>query len=288
MRVLITGATGQLGHDLLRLLETTKDYKVIATGRPDLDITDYAKVKGFISEARPDIIIHAAAFTSVDQCESQMDLAFKVNALGARNVASVSSHIGAKLVYISTDYVFDGAKEGPYREFDTPNPLNIYGQSKLLGEQFVKEQTSRFFIIRTAWLYGIEGRNFVKTMLELGMKGEELRVVNDQRGTPSCTTDLAREIIQIMTTELYGTYHCTSQGECTWYDFAVEIFRCANLEVKIRPVSTEDYPRPARRPKNSVLDNYMLRLQGLDTMPDWRDALSLFMRENNILERVFR
>ena len=288
MRILITGATGQLGHDLLRLLETTKDYKVIATGRHDLDITDYAKVKGFISEARPDIIIHAAAFTAVDQCESQMDLAFKVNALGARNVASVSSHIGAKLVYISTDYVFDGAKKGPYREFDTPNPLNIYGQSKLLGEQFVKEQTSRFFIIRTAWLYGIEGRNFVKTMLELGMKGEELRVVNDQRGTPSCTTDLAREIVQIMTTELYGTYHCTSQGECTWYDFAVEIFRCANLEVRIKPVSTGEYPRPARRPKNSVLDNYLLRLQGLDTMPDWRDALNLFMRENNILERVFR
>lgn len=288
MRILITGAAGQLGHDLLRLLETTKDYKVIATGRHNLDITDYAKVKGFISDARPDIIIHAAAFTTVDQCEIQRDLAFKVNALGARNVASSARHIGAKLVYISTDYVFDGTKEGPYREFDTPNPLNVYGQSKLLGEQFVKEQTSRFFIIRTAWLYGIEGRNFVKTMLQLGSKGQELRVVNDQRGTPSCATDLAREIVQIMTTELYGTYHCTSQGECTWYDFAVEIFRCVNLEVKIRPVSTEEYPRPAKRPKNSVLDNYLLRLQGLDIMPDWRDALNLFMRENNILERVFR
>jgi dTDP-4-dehydrorhamnose reductase len=288
LRILITGAAGQLGHDLLRILETTKDYKVIATGRHNLDITDYAKVKGFISDARPDIIIHAAAFTTVDQCEIQRDLAFKVNALGARNVASSARHIGAKLVYISTDYVFDGTKEGPYREFDTPNPLNVYGQSKLLGEQFVKEQTSRFFIIRTAWLYGIEGRNFVKTMLQLGSKGQELRVVNDQRGTPSCATDLAREIVQIMTTELYGTYHCTSQGECTWYDFAVEIFRCANLEVKIRPVSTEEYPRPAKRPKNSVLDNYLLRLQGLDIMPDWRDALNLFMRENNILERVFR
>ena len=288
MRILITGAAGQLGHDLLRLLETTKDYKVIATRRYDLDITDYAKVKGYISDARPDIIIHAAAFTAVDQCETQMDLAFKVNALGARNVASAARHIGAKLVYISTDYVFDGTKKGPYREFDTPNPLNVYGQSKLLGEQFVKEQTSQFFIIRTAWLYGIEGRNFVKTMLQLGSKGQELKVVNDQRGTPSCATDLAREIVQIMTTELYGTYHCTSQGECTWYDFAVEIFRCANLEVRIRPVSTEEYPRPAKRPKNSVLDNYMLRLQGLDIMPNWRDALNLFMRENNILERVFR
>ncbi len=288
MRVLITGATGQLGHDLLRLLESTKDCTVIGVGRRDFDVIDYIRAKKFISDARPDIIIHAAAFTAVDQCESQMDLAFKVNALGARNVASAAGHIGAKLAYISTDYVFDGAKEGPYREFDTPNPLNVYGQSKLLGEQFVKEQTSRFFIIRTAWLYGIEGRNFVKTMLGLGMRGEELKVVNDQRGTPSCTTDLAKQILKLMTTELYGTYHCTSQGECTWYEFALEIFRCANLEVRIRPVSTGEYPRPAIRPKNSVLDNYMLRLQGLDIMPDWRDALNLFMRENNILERVFR
>jgi dTDP-4-dehydrorhamnose reductase len=261
---------------------------VIGTGRQDIDVIDYVKVKKFISDARPDIIIHAAAFTAVDQCEGQMDLAFNVNALGARNVASAASHIGAKLVYISTDYVFDGTKEGPYREFDNPNPLNVYGQSKLLGEQFVKEQTSRFFIIRTAWLYGIEGRNFVKTMLELGMKGQELKVVNDQRGTPSWTTDLAKQIVLLVTTELYGTYHCTSQGECTWYDFAVEIFRCANLEVRIRPVSTEEYPTPAKRPKNSVLDNYMLRLQGLDMMPNWRDALNLFMRENNILERISR
>jgi dTDP-4-dehydrorhamnose reductase len=273
---------------LLRLSEGTKDYTVIATGRHDLDITDYAKVNGFITDARPDIIIHAAAFTAVDECETQRDLAFKVNALGTRNVAAAARYIGAKLVYISTDYVFDGAKEGHYREYDTPNPLNVYGQSKLLGEQFVKEQTSQFFIIRTAWLYGIEGGNFVKTMLELGVKGQELRVVNDQWGTPSCTTDLAEQIMQIMTTELYGTYHCTSQGECTWYDFAREIFRCANLEVRIRPVSTEEYPRPAKRPKNSVLDNYLLRLQGLDTMPSWQDALNLFMRENNILERVFR
>lgn len=288
MRILVTGATGQLGCDLLRLLENSKDCTVIATGRDDFDITNYIKVKGFIIDTRPDFIIHAAAFTAVDRCESQEDLAFNVNALGARNVASASRYVGAKLIYISTDYVFDGAKKGPYREFDTPNPINVYGQSKLMGECFVKEQTSEFFILRTAWLYGREGKNFVKTMLKSGINGMELRVVNDQRGTPTCSADLAKQISQLMTTELYGTYHCTSQGECSWYEFAREIFKCANLEVKVIPVSTEEYPRPAERPKNSVLDNYMLRLQGLDTMPDWQDSLNNFLRENGTLERVLR
>jgi len=286
LRILVTGANGQLGYDLLRFLADKRDFEVIPAGRSDFDITDYIKVKSYIKNVRPDLIIHAAAFTAVDDCESQKDLAFKVNALGARNAASAARYVGAKLVYISTDYVFDGDKEEPYREFDTPNPINIYGQSKLLGEGFVKEQMSEFFIVRTAWLYGRKGKNFVKTMLQLAMQGRELRVVNDQRGTPTCTEDVAKQLMRLMSTELYGTYHCTSQGECSWYDFAREVFKCANLNVKVIPVSTEEFPRPAKRPKNSVLDNYMLRLEDLDMMPDWRDALNHFMRESDIKGRI--
>jgi dTDP-4-dehydrorhamnose reductase len=281
LRVLVTGANGQLGYDLLRFLSGRRDFEVIPACRSDFDITDYIRVKTCIENIDPDLIIHAAAFTAVDDCEGQRDLAFKVNALGTRNVASAARRVGAKLVYISTDYVFDGEKEGPYREFDTPNPINTYGRSKLLGEWFVKEQMSEFFIVRTAWLYGRGGKNFVKTMLQLAMQGRELRVVSDQRGTPTCTEDLARQVFRLMSTGLFGTYHCTSQGECSWYDFAREVFRCASLGVEVIPVSTEDFPRPARRPKNSVLDNYMLRLEGLDAMPDWRDALGRFMRESD-------
>jgi dTDP-4-dehydrorhamnose reductase len=220
-------------------------------------------------------------------------------------VAIAAREVGAKLVYISTDYVFDGAKEEPYLEFDPPYPINVYGMSKLLGEILVKEQTNQFFIIRTAWLYGKTGSNFVKTMLRLAREREELRVVNDQRGTPTCGRDLSRQIAELTQTESYGTYHCTSQGSCTWFEFALAIFKYAGYEAKVdpsgsvrltpnpqaltpstqdlkpiivSPVTSEEFPRPARRPKNSVLENFMLKLQGLDIMPLWEESLAKFLR----------
>ena len=276
MKVLVTGAKGQLGYDLVEVLGSA--YRVVPASRVDFDITDVKATMEFIKEVEPDIVIHAAAFTDVDACESLPDKAFRVNALGARNVAIAAREVGAKLFYISTDYVFDGTKKGPYIEIDSPNPINVYGKSKLLGEQLVKEQLNRFFIIRIAWLYGPKGKNFVKTMLNLAQEKEELQVVNDQRGTPTYTKDLARQIMELIPTELYGTYHCTNQGSCTWYEFALEIFRQAGLGVKVKPVTSEEFPRPAKRPKNSVLENYMLKLEGLDIMPPWEESLEKFMK----------
>lgn len=275
MRVLVMGASGQLGSELRSVL--SNGHEVVAATRSEADVTELPKVIGLVEQVQPDVVVNSAAFTDVDGCENDRERAFLVNALGARNVAIAARKAGAKLVYISTDYVFDGRKDGRYLEFDLPSPINVYGESKLWGERLVKEQLHRFFIVRTAWLYGRTGKNFVKTMLRLAHEKSELRVVNDQRGTPTNTEDLARQILQLIATDAYGTYHCTSQGDCTWYQFAVEIFRLAGLKVEVCPVPTEEYPRPARRPRNSVLENYMLKLQGLDIMPRWEEGLARFM-----------
>jgi len=275
MRLLVLGAAGQLGSAICTIL--SDEFDVIPATRIQTDITSLPQLRVLVAEAKPDVIINSAAYTDVDGCELNPDKAFLVNALGARNVAIVAREAGAKLVHISTDYVFDGCKGSPYLEFDQPNPINVYGASKLLGETLVREQTHRFFIIRTAWLYGKTGKNFVKTMLSLAREQKEIRVVNDQWGTPTCVEDLARQIGKLIQTELYGTYHCTSQGSCTWYEFAQEIFRLAKVDIQIKPITSEEFPRPAKRPKNSVLENYMLKLQGLDIMPPWREALACFM-----------
>jgi dTDP-4-dehydrorhamnose reductase len=276
VRVLVIGARGQLGSELILLLR--EEHEIIPATRAECDITDLPAVLSFVRHVRPQVIINTAAYTDVDGCESNKDMAFKVNALGARNVAIAAREFGARLVHISTDYIFDGQKSDPYREYDQPNPINVYGASKLLGETFVKEQTHRFFIVRTAWLYGKTGRNFVKTMLKLAQEKEELQVVNDQWGTPTYTGDLAKQTKRLILTELYGTYHCTSQGSCTWYEFALGIFKQAGLDVKVKPVTSDEFPRPAKRPKNSVLENYMLKLQGLDIMPPWEESLERFMK----------
>lgn len=279
--VLVTGAMGQLGSELVKIL--SDDYQVVPVDQIDFDITNLKKTMAFVSDTRPNIIIHTAAFTDVDDAELQQDKAFNVNAVGTKNIAIVAKEIDARLFCISTDYVFDGAKEGSYVETDKPNPVNIYGKSKLLGENFVKEELHKFFIIRTAWLYGLGGKNFVKTMLNLAREKKEIQVVNDQRGNPTYAVDLARQIKKLLPTELYGVYHSTSQGSCTWYEFALEIFKSPNTQdlkpIAIRPVTTAEFPRPARRPKNSVLENHMLKLQGLDIMPPWKESLGSFLNE---------
>lgn len=277
IKILITGATGQLGSDMVKGLAGS--YQVIPATRADFDVTNLEKTIDFIKDVRPDVIIHTAAFTDVDGCESQQDKAFAVNGIGARNVAIAARKVAARLLYISTDYVFDGTKEEPYLEFDQPNPVNVYGRSKLWGEEFVKEQLNRFFIIRTAWLYGLNGKNFVKTMLNLAREKRELQVVNDQRGSPTYTGDIVRQVERLIPTQLYGTYHCTSRGACTWYEFALEIFKRAQdlKPVTVKPVTTAEFPRPAERPADSVLANFMLRAQGLDIMPPWEESLGRFL-----------
>jgi len=242
-------------------------------------------VKSCFVRSRPDVVINIAAYVRVDDCESNPDLAYMVNALGVRNVAAAAQEIGAKLVHLSTDYVFGGEERPsrvPYIEFDTPFPVNVYGRSKLAGEDFVRHLCLKHFIIRTSGLYGIagssgKGGNFVETILKLGREQDELKVVNDQVFSPSYTKDLARKIVQLINTAYYGIFHITNRGACSWYEFTSEILRLAGLKVRLTPITSDEYPQKAERPHFSVLDNYQLRLLGMDDMRPWPEALKDYM-----------
>jgi dTDP-4-dehydrorhamnose reductase len=276
MKVIVTGAKGQLGTDLVHLL-ADKRYEVYGYGREELDITNYDQVKRVISEVSPDVVIHVAAYTKVDLAESEPDQAFLINAYGTRNIAVASEAEGAKLVYISTDYVFDGTATTPYNEFAPTNPLSVYGKSKLAGEQFVRDLHSKFFIVRTSWVYGKHGNNFVKTMLKLAQERDELSVVYDQIGCPTYTVDLSNCILKLIQTEKYGIYHVSNSGHCSWYEFAKAIFEEVGIEVKVHPCTTKDFPRLAPRPAYSVFEHMALRLNGFNEMRNWREALKKFI-----------
>lgn len=278
MKIVVTGAKGQLGTDLVHLL-ADRGYEVYGYGREELDITNFDQVKQVIAEVRPDVVIHAAAYTKVDLAESEPDKAFLINAYGTRNVAVSSEAVEAKLVYISTDYVFDGTANVPYNEFAPTNPISVYGKSKLAGEQFVRDLHSKFFIMRTSWVYGKNGNNFVNTMLKLAEERDELIVVHDQVGCPTYTVDLANCILELIQTEKYGIYHVSNSGYCSWYEFAKAIFEEARIEVKVNPCTTEDFPRPAPRPAYSVFEHMALKLNGFSEMREWREALKEFIMQ---------
>lgn len=280
MKVLITGGRGQLGLELSRqLVEHGDKYEIISTDYDVLDITNFNKVQSYLHEHRPDIVINCAAHTAVDQAEEDVENAYKINALGPKHLAIVCDEIGAKLAQVSTDYVFDGENPEPRREDDAVGPQCIYGKSKLDGENHVKTFCKRHFIIRTAWLYG-EGNNFVRTMLKLSKTNSQLNVVGDQFGSPTYTKDLARVIIDLMHTQYYGTYHGTCEEACSWYDFACEIFRIMDNPIKINKVTSEEFVRPAKRPKYSVLDNFNLQLYGLNTFRTWQEALADYLEQD--------
>jgi dTDP-4-dehydrorhamnose reductase len=349
MKVVITGANGQLGTDLCKALSK---FEVIPLTHKDIEITELVSVKENFLRLKPEVIINTAAYVRVDDCEDNPDKAFQINALGARNVAVVAQDLGAKLVHISTDYVFGGSppldlgksslrgsqpppKQSPdpvsswrrtqpyisvariagdplgcqgsqggvfptdygnpnssnlsgYTEFDTPSPVNIYGHSKLTGEDFVRHLCTRYFIVRGSGLFGIagssgKGGNFVETMLRLGKERNELRVVNDQVFSPTYTWDLAKKIAQLITTEYYGIFHIANSGTCSWYDFTKEIIRLAGLTTNVTPITSDQYPQKARRPAYSVLDHYHLRLLGMDDIPDWREALKKYLMMKQII-----
>jgi dTDP-4-dehydrorhamnose reductase len=277
MKVLVTGANGQLGTDLCKVL---RDFELIPLTDKDIEISEMSSVKQAFSKYKPHIIINTAAFVRVDDCEDEKDKAFLVNALGARNVAVVAQQLGAKLLHLSTDYVFGGEAEPrttPYTEFDTPVPLSIYGKSKLAGENFVRHFCLRHFIVRTSGLFGVagsmgKGGNFIETMLRLAKERDELRVVNDQVFSPTYTMDLAGKIVQLMTTDYYGIFHITNRGACSWYEFTTEILKLAGVKTPVVPITSDQYPQKARRPRYSVLDNYHLRLLGMDDMRPWQEA----------------
>jgi len=282
MKVLVTGANGQLGTDLCKVL---RDFELIPLTHKDIEINDMSSVKQAFSKYKPDIVINTAAYVRVDDCEDEKDKAFSVNALGARNVAVVAQELGARLVHISTDYVFGGEAEPrttPYTEFDTPIPLSIYGKSKLTGENLVRHFCLRHFIIRASGLFGVagssgKGGNFIETMLRLAKERDELKVVNDQVFSPTYTRDLARKIGQLMTTDYYGISHITNRGDCSWYEFTTEILKLAGITTPVVPITSDQYPQKARRPRYSVLDNYHLRLLGIDDMRPWQEALKDYL-----------
>lgn len=283
MRILITGCQGQLGRELCRqvdgLNQLNSRFQVIATDVDTLDITDATQVQKLLQREKPDVVINTAAYTKVDACETDEWTAFRVNAHGARNLAVAAYEIGAKILQVSTDYVFDGRGSTPLREYDPVNPQSVYGKSKALGEQLVMAANPRHFILRTAWLYG-EGTNFVRTILKLAAERDELKVVNDQVGTPTSTVDLARCILALIQTEHYGIYHGTCEGECTWYEFAKRILALKGISKMIRPVRTEELNLSAKRPAYSVLENFMLELIGLNTFRGWEEALAEYLADN--------
>lgn len=270
MRYLITGANGQLGRELQRRLQK-QDF--LATTSSNMDITNQVETLHVITTYNPDIVIHGAAYTNVDNAEADPDLAYRINAIGTRNVAAACLKCDAKMVYVSTDYVFDGTLDRPYNEFDQTNPQSIYGKSKLAGEILARQMVNKLFITRTAWLYG-DGNNFVRTMLKLGKERDAIKVVNDQHGCPTSTVDLAEAILQLVQTEYYGTYHTACTGMTTWYAFANKIFQLAGINnVKVLPQKTIELGRPASRPAYSAMDNLMLRLTIGKVMRSWEEAL---------------
>ena len=285
-KILVTGSNGQLGRALKKEYANEQNVEFIHTdvakgdGIFALDITDIDAVLAFVREKNPDVIINCAAHTNVDACEAQWDLAYKINAIGARNLSIAAAKTDAKLIHISTDYVFEGTSPKPLTEFDQTGPISAYGKTKYEGERFVKEFSQKHFILRTAWLYG-DGKNFVKTMLKLAETHDTITVVSDQYGSPTSAAELARMVHFLEPTESYGTYHATCEGQCSWADFAKAIFQRAGKTTNVHYVTTEEYNSPAKRPAYSVLDNYMLRLAFGDAfqMADWQDALDEYMKE---------
>ncbi|MFF2594193.1 dTDP-4-dehydrorhamnose reductase [Priestia megaterium] len=280
-KVLITGANGQLGKELVELF-TEKGFEVYGFGREKMDITNQPQVQEMISTLKPNIVLHSAAHTQVDLAESEPEQAFLINAYGTRNVAVAAEAVGAKLVYVSTDYVFDGTTNEPYNEFSPTSPLGVYGRSKLAGEQFVRDFHSKFFIVRTSWVYGKHGANFVKTMLKMGEDRKEISVVADQKGCPTYTLDLANSILEFIRTEKYGIYHVSNSGSCSWYEFAKAIFDITGMDVDVKPCSSQDFPRPAARPKYSVLEHQAVKMNSFRQMNHWEKSLASFLSSNRV------
>lgn len=278
MKVLLTGGKGMLGRTITRVIGD--NFEIIPTDLPEADITDENCIDSVIATYSPDAVIHCAAMTAVDKCEDTVDFSFKLNARGSANVAAACNRHGVRLIAISTDYVFEGDADRPYNEFDHPSGGNtVYGKSKFAGEELIRQLCPNHVIARISWLYGFGGPSFVHAMLKLADGTRPvLKVVADQRGNPTSAIAVARELGEILKRpNLCGTFHMTCEGEASWADFAEEIFRIKGIEQKIQPCTTEEFPRPAPRPKNSRLDKMMLRISGLPPMPDWKDALAEFM-----------
>ena len=277
MRVLVTGVKGQLGHDVMNEL-AKRGYEGVGVDVDEMDITDAQKVDEVITAAQVDKVIHCAAYTAVDAAEDNVELCRRVNAEGTENIAKVCKRLDLPMVYLSTDYVFDGEGERPWEPDDERDPLNVYGQTKYEGELAVERNLDKYFIVRIAWVFGVNGKNFIKTMLNLAQNHDTITVVDDQVGSPTYTYDLARLLVDMIETEKYGRYHATNEGLCTWYEFAKEIFRQAGVDVKVVPVTSEQFQAKAKRPHNSRMNKNKLDAMGFQRLPSWQDALSRYLK----------
>lgn len=278
MKVLVTGTKGQLGYDVVNELEK-RGHTAVAVDIEEMDITDAVSVERVITEAEVEAVIHCAAYTAVDAAEDNVEICRRVNAEGTENIAKVCKKRDLKMIYISTDYVFDGEGERPWEPDDERHPLNVYGQTKYEGELAVEKYLEKYFIVRIAWVFGVNGKNFIKTMLKLSETHEELNVVDDQVGSPTYTYDLAVLLVDMVESDKYGRYHATNEGLCTWYEFAKEIFRQAGVEVKVNPVTSDMFPAKAKRPKNSRMSKDKLDANGFHRLPTWQDALERYLSE---------
>lgn len=279
MKVLVTGVKGQLGFDVMNELRG-RGHDAVGVDIDEMDITNGGQVQEVLTANAPDAVIHCSAYTAVDRAEEEPEICRKVNAEGTKNIAEVCASLDCKLIYLSTDYIFSGDGERPWEPDDTPAPLNVYGQTKYEGEEEIKSRLNKYFIVRISWVFGINGNNFVKTMLRLGRENGAVKVVDDQIGSPTYTYDLAKLLVDMAESEAYGQYHATNEGICSWYEFAREIFRAAGMdEVTVTPVSSDEFPAKAKRPKNSRMSKEELVKNGFNKLPSWQDAVGRYVGE---------
>ena len=286
MKVLVTGVKGQLGYDVVRELEK-RGHTAVGVDIDEMDITDAAAVERVLTETQPEAVIHCSAFTAVDRAEDETELCRRVNVEGTKNIAKICKKLDCKMLYLSTDYIFSGDGERPWEPDDEASPLNAYGQSKYDGELALKKYVEKYFIVRISWVFGINGNNFIKTMLRLGRENGAVKVVDDQIGSPTYTYDLSRLLVDMIESDRYGAYHATNEGICSWYEFAKEIFRAAGMnDVSVTPVKSGEFPVKAKRPKNSRMSKEKLVANGFTLLPAWQDAVARYMKELEVFENA--
>lgn len=278
MKILVTGVKGQLGYDVVKALES-RGYQPVGVDREEMDLMNNNMIQNFIMNLKPEAIIHCAAYTAVDQAEEEVEICYQINAEAVKVIAECAKTLDIPMIYISTDYVFDGTKASEYVETDIPNPINVYGASKLKGEQYVQQLLEKFYIVRISWVFGINGNNFIKTMQRLGNEHDELNIIHDQVGSPTYTADLASLLVDMIETNRYGIYHATNEGYCSWYEFAAEIFKQSQLDVTLHPITTDQYKTKAKRPLNSKMSKQKLSDYGFHRLPTWQEALKNYLNQ---------
>lgn len=276
MKVLVTGVNGQLGYDVVKELEK-RGHKAVGVDRKEMDLTSTQQIKECIKNVNPEAIIHCAAYTAVDKAEDEAELCRRVNAIATKEIAEYAKVLDIPMIYISTDYVFDGTKDGEYTEEDIPNPINVYGKTKYEGEVYVQELLEKYYIVRISWVFGENGNNFIDTMLRLAKDRDEINVINDQVGSPTYTKDLAPLLVDMIETDKYGVYHATNEGFCSWYAFAKEIFNISNTNIEVNPIKTSQYPTKATRPMNSKMSKLKLSKFGFKINRNWKDAIEEYL-----------